>query len=117
MASRGRGRRGCPRGRSQPHPGFDQQEFVEAMGAAFTTIAQASAAGDQGGPSDLQRFRAHPPPTFKGGRDPMVADHWFRERVLEAIDIISDVTRICLATFQLEGESQVWWDWVKTSRD
>ena len=27
------------------------------------------------------------------------------------------MTRIRLATFQLEGESQVWWDWVKTSKD
>ena len=33
------------------------------------------------------------------------------------MDITSDVAHICLATFQLEGESQVWWDWVKTSRD
>ena len=24
---------------------------------------------------------------------------------------------IRLATFQLEGESQVWWDWIKVSRD
>ena len=49
----------------------------------------------------------------------MVADHWFQqiERVLEAMKITSNVTRIHLATFQLEGESQVWWDWVKTSRD
>ena len=49
----------------------------------------------------------------------MVADHWFRqiERVLEAMEITSNVTRIRLATFQLESESQVWWDWVKTSRD
>ena len=27
---------------------------MEAMGAAFTTIAQVSAAGGQGGPSDLR---------------------------------------------------------------
>ena len=49
----------------------------------------------------------------------MVADHWFWkiERVLEAMEITSDVTRIRLATFQLDGESHVWWDWVKTSRD
>ena len=49
----------------------------------------------------------------------MVADHWFRhiEKVLEAMDITFDATKIRLATFQLEGESQVWWDWVKTSRD
>ena len=49
----------------------------------------------------------------------MVADHWFRqiENVLEAMDITFDVAKIRLAAFQLEGESQVWWDWVKTFRD
>ena len=49
----------------------------------------------------------------------MVADHWFRhiENVLEAMDITSDAAKIRLAAFQLEGESRVWWDWVKTSRD
>ena len=40
----------------------------------------------------------------------MVADHWFRqvERILEAMEITSDATRIRLATFRLEGESQIW---------
>ena len=49
----------------------------------------------------------------------MVADHWFRqiEKVLEAMDITSDAAKIRLATLQLEVESQVLWDWVKTSRD
>ena len=49
----------------------------------------------------------------------MVADHWFMqvEKVLEAMEISSDATRIRLATFQLEGEAQVWWKWAKTSRD
>ena len=49
----------------------------------------------------------------------MVADHWFRqtENVLEAMGITSDAAKIGLVAFQLEGESQVWWDWVKTSRD
>ena len=62
---------------------------------------------------------AHHPPTFIGGGDPMVADHWFRkvERVLKAMEITFDATRIRLATFKLEGESQVWWDWIKVSRD
>ena len=50
MVSRGHGRRGCPWGSSRPPPGFDQHEFVEAMGAAFTTITQTSATGSQGGP-------------------------------------------------------------------
>ena len=33
------------------------------------------------------------------------------------MNITSDVAKIRLAAFQLEGKSQVWWDWVKTSRD
>ena len=33
------------------------------------------------------------------------------------MDITSDAAKIRLAAFQLEGESQVWWDWVKISRD
>ena len=49
----------------------------------------------------------------------MVADHWFMqvEKVLEAMKITSDTTRIRLAAFQLKGEAQVWWNWAKTSRD
>ena len=49
----------------------------------------------------------------------MVADHWFRQikNVLEAMDITSDAAKIRLAAFHLEGESQVWGDWVMTSRD
>ena len=49
----------------------------------------------------------------------MVADHWFIqiEKVLEAMQITSDTTRIRLAAFQLEGEIQVWWNWAKTFRD
>ena len=62
---------------------------------------------------------AHHLPTFIGGGDPVVADHWFLqvERVFEAMEITSTAMRIRLATFQLEGESQVWWDWIKASRD
>ena len=39
------------------------------------------------------------------------------EKVLEAMEITSDTTRIRLAVFQLEGEAQVWWNWAMTSRD
>ena len=101
MASRGRGRRERPRGASQAPPVFDPQAFVEAVGITATAIAQASAASSQGGPSNLQRFRVHHPPTFTGGGDPMVVDHWFMqvEKVLEAMEITSDTTRIRLAAF------------------
>ena len=49
----------------------------------------------------------------------MVADHWFMqvEKVLMAMEIISDMTKIRLAAFQLEGEAQVWWNWAKTSKN
>ena len=49
----------------------------------------------------------------------MVANHWFGqvEKIMEAMEITSNATKINLAAFQLEGESQVWWDWVKASRD
>ena len=73
MASRGRGRRGRPRGTSQAPPTFDQppvfdqQAFVEAVGIATTAIAQAGIVGSQGGPNNLQRFRANHPSTFTGG--------------------------------------------------
>ena len=83
MASRGRGRRGRPRGAGQAPPTFDQpsvfrkQAFAEAVGIAAAAIAQKSIVGSQGGHSNLQRFRAHHPPTFTGGGDLMVADHWF----------------------------------------
>ena len=58
MASRGRGRRGRPRGTGhvppiidQP-PAFDQRAFVEAVGVVVAAIAQASIAGSQGDPSN-----------------------------------------------------------------
>ena len=109
MASRGRGRRGRPRCASQAPLDFDQQTFAEAVGVAAAAFAQASAVGGQGGLSHLQRFRSHHPPTFIGGGDPMMVDHWFMlvEKILEAMEITSDTTKIRLAAFQLEGEAQV----------
>ena len=125
MASRGRGRRGRPRGTGQAPltfdqpPAFDKQAFAEAVGITAAAIAQAGIAGRQEDPNNLQRFRTYHPPTFTGGRDPMVVDHWFmqNEKVLEAMEITSDATRIRLAVFQLEGEAQIRWKWARTSRD
>ena len=125
MESRGRGRRGRPRGTGQAPSTFEQpsvftqQAFAEAVGIAAAAVAQASAEGSQGGPSNLQRFRAHHPPTFRGGGDPIVADHWFMqiENILEAMEITSDTAKIRLAAFQLEGEAQVWWRWARASGD
>ena len=113
MASRGRGRRGRPRGTGQVPPTFDQppvfdqRTFAKAVGIIANAIVHAGIVDRQEDPSNLQRFRTHHPPTFTGGGDPMVADHWFMqiEKVLEAMEITSDATRSRLATFQLEGEA------------
>ena len=80
---------------------FDQRTFAEAVGITVNAIARASIACRQEDPSNLQRFRMHHPPTFTGGGDPMVADHWFiqNEKVLEAMEITSNTTRIRLAAF------------------
>ena len=49
----------------------------------------------------------------------MEANHWFLQvgKILEAMEITFNAMRIRLVVFQLEGESQVWWDWVKASRN
>ena len=116
MASRGRGRRGPPHGTGQTLPVFDKQAFAEAVGIAAAAIAQASIVGSQGGSRNLRRFRAHHPPTFTGGGDPMVVDHWFIqiEKVLEVMEITSDTTRIRLAVIQLESEAKIWWTRART---
>ena len=107
MASRGQGHRGRPQGTGQAPPAIDQlptldqRAFVEAVGVAEAAIGQAGIAGRQGDPSNLQMFRTHHPPTFTGGKDSMVDDHWFMqiEKVLEAMEVTSDATRIRLAAF------------------
>ena len=59
MTSRGRGRRGRPRGTCQAPPtidqppALDQRAFVEAVGVAEAVIAQANIAGRQEDPNNL----------------------------------------------------------------
>ena len=101
MVSRGRGRRERPRGTGQARSVFDQRTFAEAVGITANAIARASIACRQEDPSNLQRFRTYHPPTCTGEKDSMVVDHWFmqNEKVIEAMEITSDATRIRLAMF------------------
>ena len=101
MASRGRGHRKRPRGTSQAQSVFDQRTFAEAVGITANAIAQASIACRQEDPSNPQSFRVYHSPTFTGRKDWMVDDHWFMqiEKVLEAMEVTSDATRIRLAVF------------------
>ena len=80
---------------------FDQRTFAEVVGITANAIAQASITCRQEDPSNPQRFRAYHPPTFTGGKNSMVDDHWFMqiEKVLEDMVVTSDATRIRLAAF------------------
>ena len=67
----------------------------------MAAIAQASIAGSQGDPSNPRGLGRIILQHSQGGKDPMVVDHWFMqdEKVLEAMEITSDTTRIRLAVF------------------
>ena len=101
MASRGRGRRERPRGTGQAQLVFDQRTFAKAVGITANAIARASIACRQEDPSNPRGLGRIILRHSQGGRGPMVVDHWFiqNEKVLEAMEIISDATRIRLAAF------------------
>ena len=75
MENPGRGHRGGGCNNNPLPPAFDQQAFIEAIGVATATIAQASvvaatiahanATVSQGGLSNLKRFKAQHPPNFR----------------------------------------------------
>ena len=69
----------------------DQQAFIEVVGIATTAIAQASTAGSQGGPSNLQRFRAHRPPMVRGGVDSRVRTTMTTEGEVDVMRGIQDM--------------------------
>ena len=91
MASRGRGRRGHPRGTGQAPPAFDQQAFVEAVRIAIVAIAQACAVVNQGGSNDLQRLEAHRPPMVRGGVDSRVRTTMTTEGEVDVMQGIQDM--------------------------
>ena len=97
MASRGRGRRGRPRGTGQAPPAFDQppvfdqQAFAEAVGIAVVVIAQTCAIVSQGGSNDLQRLEAHRPLMVRGGVDSRVRKTMTIEGEVDDIRGIQDM--------------------------
>ena len=91
MASRGRGRRGRPRGIGQAPSAFYQQAFVEAVGIAVIAISQACAIVSQGGSNDLQRLEAHCPPMVRGGVDSRVKTTMTTEGEVDVMRGIQDM--------------------------
>ena len=91
MASRGRGRRGRPRGIGQAPPALDQQAFAKAVGIAVAAIAQACAIVSQGRSNDLQRLETHRPPMVRGGVDSRVRTTVTTEGEVDDIRSIQDM--------------------------
>ena len=91
MASRGRGRRGRPRGTGQAPPAFDQQAFAEAVRIVVTAIAQACVVVNQGRSNDLQRLEAHRPPMVRGGVDSRVRTTMTTEGEVDVMRGIQDM--------------------------
>ena len=92
MASRGRGRRGRPRGIGQAPPAFNQQAFAEAVGIAVTVISQVCAIVSWGGSNDLQRLERHRPPMARGGVDSRVRTTMTTEGEVDDIRGIQDMS-------------------------
>ena len=91
MASRGRGRRGLPRGIGQASSAFDQQAFAEAVGIAVAAIAQVCAIVSQGGSNDLQNLEAHRPSMVRGGLDSRVKTTMTTKREVDVMRGIQDM--------------------------
>ena len=91
MASRGRGRRGHPRGIIQAPSAFNQQAFAEAVGIAVAAIAQACAIVSQGGSNDLQRLEVHRLPMVRGGVDSRVRTTMTTEGEVDVMRGIQDM--------------------------
>ncbi|XP_058202625.1 uncharacterized protein LOC131317061 [Rhododendron vialii] len=59
------------------------------------------------------------PPYFQGEPNPTAAEAWLEEikKILETLDIQKANNRIVLATYQMQGEAQHWWNLMKNTHD
>ena len=64
-------------------------------------------------------FRKQRPPVFQGDTNPKVAEAWLRQtrKMLNVMGIQGDADRVDLATYQLEGEADNWWNMIKDTRN
>ncbi|MQL73690.1 hypothetical protein Taro_006056 [Colocasia esculenta] len=82
-----------------------------ALQAQLEAQAQVPAPqADHGGPSIMERFKRMSPPSFKGERDPLLAESWTREieKIFRAIRCAED-DKVTLATYMLQERADVWW--------
>ncbi|KAH7838300.1 hypothetical protein Vadar_024691 [Vaccinium darrowii] len=67
----------------------------------------------------LDTFCKCRPPIFYGEPDPAAAEEWFKQitKLLEVLNVEDATDCIALASFQLQGEADHWWDLLKTTQN
>ncbi|XP_058198469.1 uncharacterized protein LOC131313992 [Rhododendron vialii] len=65
----------------------------------------------------FSEFRKQRPPTFQGAPDPHVADGWIHQikKMLDTMGVQQGADQVALATYQLEGEADYWWEATKNT--
>ena len=108
---RGRGRaRAGGRGVENPVPGMN--ELVEAIARAV-----AARANEDQTVRSVEQFKKMGPTPFLGGHDPLMAEAWINKiEKIFAVMNCTDVQKVSLAVFMLEGEADHWWKMVQRTR-
>ncbi|XP_058216870.1 uncharacterized protein LOC131327753 [Rhododendron vialii] len=114
-------------GRPQPNGQGAQPDLVQLM-QAFVAAAAANPQQppqQQRGPLTRSRdqlldaFCKRRPPIFYGEANPNAAEAWIKQisKYLEVLNVTNAGDCIALATFQMQGEADHWWDLIKTTHD
>ncbi|XP_058180091.1 uncharacterized protein LOC131298630 [Rhododendron vialii] len=114
-------------GRPQPNGQGGQPDLIQLM-QAFVAAAAANPQQpqqQQRGPlirsrdQLLDAFCKRRPPIFYGEANPSAAEAWIKQisKYLEVLNVTNAGDRIALATFQMQGEADHWWDLIKTTHN
>ncbi|XP_058219911.1 uncharacterized protein LOC131330379 [Rhododendron vialii] len=114
-------------GGSQPDGQGGQPDLIQLM-QAFVAAAAANPQQpqqQQHGPLTRSRYQLldafckHRPPIFYGEANPSAAEAWIKQisKYLEVLNVTNAGDRIALATFQMQGEADHWWDLIKTTHN
>ncbi|KAH7855858.1 hypothetical protein Vadar_029787 [Vaccinium darrowii] len=105
-----------------PEPPVDRMESIERVLEGLIGVVNQQARNNQPPPihephrdglMSIKDFQKMKPPLFEGGIDPSKADDW--ELGMEKIFVVvnpaqcSEVHKVVLATYSLEGEAHRWW--------
>ena len=73
---------------------------------------------DQSKSEMIAKYEKLHPHKFLGGSNPHEAEAWLRQiiKLLDTSDIWNERDRVTMATFQMEGEADHWWEMIKSTR-